>query len=163
MIKIYDFIKKITELFPSHIISDREMNKITQLVCRFPWEILENAISRAFTQISMQNNIEANSDTMEAFLLLIGGIAYNLSLPPIEQKIQHIAKSGNLSMPDWNSDDAKDFLSEYACNLAIRGESEKSIVLKLRIILSITQNCIAWDEWNEKVSLFIDRTSRDAA
>ena len=112
--KIYPF--KLNEKGRSHL---------SWLEASYPYDLLKECIDIGVAQYFKyddEDNLESNS--VEIFLDKLGGIAYNKSLPVLEQELKKIKNKCKSKFSYWDENRASEILSRYVKEL----EHESSVI-----------------------------------
>ena len=97
-------------------------------------------------------------ESVENFFDKIGGIAYNKSLSPVEQKINHVMNYGRKIFYDWRWNEAKLLLKRYVSKLKEFEYSDEEIIENLNdyvmLIMEYSQN---WRHWYNSIKEQIEQ------
>lgn len=122
---------------------------ISLLVKRYPYELLLECIDIGVSlYFKYDETGKLTKESVNKFLDKLGGIAYNKSLPPVEQEINHIKYKGKSTIECWNFSESDIWLRVYISELELLGWSESKILRHLREkYIHMIECCNDWDEW----------------
>lgn len=145
--KIYPF--KLNEKGRSHL---------SWLEASYPYDLLKECIDIGVAQYFKyddEDNLESNS--VEIFLDKLGGIAYNKSLPVLEQELKKIKNKCKSKFSYWDENRASEILSRYVKELEHAGWTDEKIICDLKgETLNLCDSCSNWSQWRSRMDGWIE-------
>ena len=144
-----ELIRYIEDKMPNFRVNAHGKVVMENLYKKYGYELIIECVD-----ISAERYLEFDEDDMpikesvENFFNKIGGIAYNKSLSPLEQKILHVLNYGNKCIDDWKWSDAKVLLKRYVLAMKKCGYGDEEIIDDLNdyVMLMIDDTC-DWKQW----------------
>lgn len=151
--KLIEYINKKISPFS---LSEPAKNNLKLLVSKYSVDLLYKCIDISFAKyLSYFNNVPTQDSVNEA-INKIGGIAYNLSLPPIEKEISHICNKGSAKFYYWNTEKAKQLLHSYVKILSSHW-SETDILEDLqKEVMDLFATNTNWSSWSSQIEKWIE-------
>lgn len=148
-----DIINYINEKIKPHSLNEKGKANISVLLDSFSREELIKAIDIGYSKyVFLDKNKEPTAESVEKFLSKIGGIAYNNSQSPVNQKLIHLNNFGKSKFSYWNNKEAIAIFNNYINALKNNDMSEEKILDNLNNeIMDIIKECNNWTEWKNKM------------
>lgn len=147
----------IQEKIEPYTLSDKGKADISQLVRKYPYELLLECIDIGIsTYFCYGENGELTRESVGEFLKKLGGIAFNKSRTPVDQEIYHLKNKGKRKFTYWNSQRADDLLQEYVQALFLYGWNESMVLNDLRgESVRMMNSSSNWTQWARTLEKWI--------
>lgn len=146
-------INYIEKKIKPHTLSDFGKTDVSIWLNKFGLEMIIEAIDisyRNYIQIGDDGN--PTFDSAANFLSKIGGIAYNNSLSPIDQKLMHIKNICKSKFSYWNNDKATVMLNNYIKALRKNQWSDEQILADLNgETMDVVRDSNNWSEFRTAI------------
>lgn len=152
--KIETIVKE--KIFP-YSLNERGKSNLSQLIASYPYELLKECIDIGVTQyFRYDKQHKLIEESVNNFLNKLGGIAYNKSLPAINQEIKKIKNKCKEKFNYWNDAKANGILMNYVRALKQIDWSEKQIIEDLNTdVIDLYNSCSNWTQWCSKMNVWI--------
>lgn len=148
----------ISEKISPFSLNEKGKSNLSQLVTSYSYDLLKECIdigAAQYLKYDDENNLE--QDSVNTFLSKLGGIAYNKSLPAIEQKLKRIKNKCKLKFLYWDENKASEILSRYVKELKNAGWTEDDIISDINSdVLNLCNSCSSWSQWKSRMSGWIE-------
>ena len=153
--KIETIIKE--KIYP-YSLNEKGKARLAQTIRQYSYELLIECIDIGVSKyFKYDDKGDLTQKSVEDFLSKLGGIAYNKSLSPIDQEINHLKNKGKKLFSYWNSNSADELLRSYVEELKLAGWSDQMILEDLRGETSrIMDNSKNWSSWANKIKQWIN-------
>ena len=153
--KIEEIISK--KILPYQLDKKEEIT-ISRLSSQFSYDLLLECVDIGIsTYFNYDENGCLTRESVTNFLEKLGGIAYNKSRSPIEQKILHLKNAGKLNKHYWNDKCADKLLHSYVSELIVSKMPESKILDELNgKIMTFTKQSRNWTEWSSTMTKMIE-------
>lgn len=147
----------IEKIYP-HSLNETQKAKISQLTRKYEYDLLLECIDIAIVNyFRYDENGQVTKESVEYFIEKIAGIAYNKTLPPIEQEVNHLKNICKKQFTYWNNYEASEIFNDYIAALKNAGYSEKLILKDLRNEVNrLCCDSYNWTEWSVKMQNWIE-------
>lgn len=143
------FITLIEAKIQPHSLNDIGTTKIANLYRKYPSDFLIQCVdigAERYLRYDSENH--PTTDSVNEFINKLGGIAHNLSRPPIEQEMKHVINLAKKHFMYWNDKQASHILEDYVDALRNAGYSDSGILSDLQTeVIRITNRARNWSEW----------------
>lgn len=151
--ELVDYIEKKIAPF---IVSKHAKNNLKLLISKYSLDLLYECIDISFAKyLSYINNVPTRDSVNEA-INKIGGIAYNLSLPPIEKEISHICNKGSSKFYYWKAEKAKQLLHSYVKALSNHWSEDDILEDLQKEVMDLFASHTNWTSWSSQVEKWIE-------
>ena len=128
-----EFIALVDSRIAPYSVSANGRNNLAKIYDKFPSDILRESVDIGAAQYFKYNKEGVlTKKSVEMFLDKLGGIAYNKTLTPIEQRIGYIKRRGAEVYNTWDPDEVEDVLQAYVNTLRRDEWSEEDILEDLK-------------------------------
>lgn len=152
------FVELIEGKISPFSLNEAGKSSVANLVRKYPADLLIECVDIGVEQYLLYDS-EGNPTkaSVQKFLNKLGGIAYNKSLDPIRQEIQHIKAVAKSIYPYWNDSCGSELLEDYVCALQAAGWAKDAIVRDLQsdVIRLTTNRCRNWTQWSDSMREWI--------
>ena len=139
-------------------LNEKGKSVISRLEASYPYDLLKECIDIGVAQYFKyddEGNLEYNS--VDVFFSKLGGIAYNKSLPVLEQELKKIKNKCKSKFSYWDENRASEILSRYVKELENAGYTEESIIYDLKgETLDLCDSCSNWSQWRSRMYSWIE-------
>ena len=109
----------ISEKIQPYSLNENKKAQIAQLVQKYPESLLLDSIKSGVLTYFRYDGEKLTEESVNEFLKNLGGIVYNKSLPPKEQKIRHLKNTLKQKFSNEYCADAEDLLRNYFDELTL--------------------------------------------
>ena len=128
-----EFIALVDSRIAPYSVSINGRNNLAKIYDKFPSDILRESVDIGAAQYFKYNKEGVlTKKSVEMFLDKLGGIAYNKTLTPIEQRIGYIKRRGAEVYNNWDPDEVEDVLQAYVNTLRRDEWSDEDILEDLK-------------------------------
>lgn len=147
--KIETIIKE--KIYP-YSLNEKGKANLAQVIRSYPYELLKECIDIGVSSyFHYDEKGQVTRESVCTFLDKLGGIAYNKSLSPLEQEVNHIRYKGRKKFRYWNDSTANDILFQYIHALQRVGWSEYQIIYDLQT--EVNKACASSRNWSQWTSI----------
>ncbi len=146
-----------SKIFPFQL-NETYKSKFNILNEKYDDEFLIKSIDIGYSKyiILDKENIPTSSSVNE-FLDKLGGIAYNISLPPIDKQIRYIKNVCKNKFTYWNDLEAQSLMNNYVAALRKWKWSDDTILNDLENETFIkSQECKTWTQWTNLIQAWTE-------
>lgn len=146
----------INEKISPFSLNEKGLANITLLASQYPYNMLKECINiGASNYFEYDSNGNLTQKSVTIFLNKLGGIAYNKSLPPIEQEILRLKNKGKSIFTYWQDNIAEEILHDYVKALKSHW-TEQMIVNDLKgETTRLMNNSDNWSTWIDYMKSWI--------
>lgn len=153
--------KKIETIISEKIrpisLNEKGRADVARLVAQYQYDILKECIDIGVAKyFRYDENGGLTKESVNNFLDKLGGIAYNKSLPPVEQEILHLKNKGKYAFRYWRDNIADEILHNYV--KALRAHwTEEMVVEDLKgETARLMNNSRNWATWTSHMRHWIE-------
>ena len=139
-------------------LNEKGKSDLSQLVESYPYDLLKECIDIGVAQyFKYDNKNNLKQESVNTFLSKLGGIAYNKSLPVIDQELKRIKNKCKLKFSYWDENKANKILYRYVKELNNAGWTEDDIIYDIKgDTLNLCDNCSSWSQWHSTMNNWIE-------
>lgn len=147
----------INEKISPFSLNEKGRADIARLEAQYQYNTLKECIDIGVAKyFKYDDNGKLTKESVENFLNKLGGIAYNKSLPLIEQEILHLKNKGRYAFGYWREDIADGILHDYVKALSAHW-TEQMIVEDLKgEAMRMMNNSANWTAWSSNMRKWIE-------
>lgn len=137
-------------------LNEQGKSNISQIQRKYSYDLLCECIDIGSSNyLQYDENGVVTEESVSIFLSKIGGIAYNKSLDPIEQEINHLKNKGKSKFSYWNNDIADKIIWDYV-NVLKKFYDDEDLLNDLKNDSSkLIDHSENWSHWRNKMENWI--------
>ena len=146
-----------SKIFPFQL-NETYKSKFNILNEKYDDEFLIKSIDIGYSKyIKLDKENIPTSSSANEFLDKLGGIAYNISLPPIDKQIRYIKNVCKNKFTYWNDLEAQSLMNNYVAALRKWKWSDDTILNDLENETFIkSQECKTWTQWTNLIQAWTE-------
>ncbi len=154
--QLEELIGYINKKISPFSLSEHAKNNLKILISKYSLEMLYECVDISFAKyLSYINNVPTE-ESVNIAINKIGGIAYNMALPPVEKAISHICNKGSSKFVYWNNERAKVLLHQYVKALSSHLGEEDILEDLNKEVMGLFDTHSSWTSWIRQIEKWID-------